>query len=309
MTKTAPSEFSSVSELDYDPISSTFAQLRAVISQEASLRRKLDSLLREKVKSARAELQKAQNYLELVGAQEAQMRRVLKEESAAANGASACLGPCQTVDDPLMPWQMHDRAWNAFEVATGWGLEKEVVGSERLWEPNTIKFEVDRKRIEDERLKKHEEKKITTQKAAELAMQQTTLIAEIEAMKVRLAGVRQRQLEEAEIAAWERARTLEYEEHLAYESEQLEYEMMLEAKARIEEEEILEQKEIEAEICRLAREEATELARLEWCRLEEEATEGQRIQDEMFEEEERRWALEEHMNLGSTAGWWACCDV
>jgi hypothetical protein len=97
MTKTAPSECSCVSELDYDLISSTFAQLRAVISQEASLRKKLDELFGKRTEAAHITVQNAQSHLELVKTQEAQMRQILKQ-SAAINEVSVSLKGPQTTD-------------------------------------------------------------------------------------------------------------------------------------------------------------------------------------------------------------------
>jgi hypothetical protein len=98
MIKTALSECSSVSELDCDPISSTFAQLRAVISQEASLRKKLDELFGKRTEAAHIAVQNAQSNLELVKTQEAQMREILKKESAAAKEVSVSLRAPQIAD-------------------------------------------------------------------------------------------------------------------------------------------------------------------------------------------------------------------
>jgi hypothetical protein len=89
MTKTASSECSSLSGIDCDPISSTFAKLRTVISQEASLRKELDELLGKRTEAAHIAVQNAQSHLELVKTQEAQMREILKKESATANEVSA----------------------------------------------------------------------------------------------------------------------------------------------------------------------------------------------------------------------------
>jgi hypothetical protein len=85
MTKTVSSECSSLSDIGYDPITSTFAKLRAVICQEASLRKELDLLFVNRTEDAHIAVQNAQNHLEMVKTQEAHMREILKTESAAEN--------------------------------------------------------------------------------------------------------------------------------------------------------------------------------------------------------------------------------
>ena len=94
MTK-APSDCSSPSGNDYDQLSSTFAKLRAVISQEASLRKDLVEQFRKRKEDAHIAVQNAQRHMELVKTQEAEMLEILEKECAAAHAVSLRLESIQ----------------------------------------------------------------------------------------------------------------------------------------------------------------------------------------------------------------------
>jgi len=70
---------------NHDDIASTFAELREVISREATLRKVLDGLFVKRNKDAEEALRKAQLHLEWVKLEEMDMRAVLQAESAAAS--------------------------------------------------------------------------------------------------------------------------------------------------------------------------------------------------------------------------------
>ena len=103
MTKVpSPDCSGSLSGSDYDQLSSTFAKLRAVINQEASLRKDLVEQFRKRKEDAHIAVQNAQRHLELVKTQEAQMLEILEKECAAAHAVSITPGSFQiTYDFPI----------------------------------------------------------------------------------------------------------------------------------------------------------------------------------------------------------------
>jgi hypothetical protein len=91
MTKAPSSDCSSLEGSDYYQLSSTFAKLRAVISQEASLRKDLVEQFKKRKEDAHIAVQNAQRHLELVKKQETEMLEILEKECTAAHTVNLML--------------------------------------------------------------------------------------------------------------------------------------------------------------------------------------------------------------------------
>lgn len=69
-----------------DDISTTFAKLKSILSEEATLRKQLDTLFTKQEEEAREAVRKAQSHLAFVKEEQANMKQIIRQESIIAYG-------------------------------------------------------------------------------------------------------------------------------------------------------------------------------------------------------------------------------